>query len=86
MTWTNSSDRASQFRGRANVAPADDFEGALAFLYTEHLGVARDLLANDDYGGAHPAPKPISGKADAAGEETWQHLLVGYCHFANTQA
>jgi hypothetical protein len=78
MNWTDSSELASQFPGRANFAPSDDSEAAFAFQYTEALGVARDLLATDDYGGAHPASRPIPAKADAAGEETWQNLLLGY--------
>jgi hypothetical protein len=75
-----------------NVAVGDGSEAAFAFLYAEALEAARDqypgfggsvdndfgLLATDDYGGPRAASKPIPGKADAASEETWQSLLLGY--------
>jgi hypothetical protein len=92
LSGTDSSDLASQLKGRGNVAPGDDSEAAFALLYTEALGVARDqypgisasvedevgLLATDDCGRLRAASKLIPDKEDASGEETWQSLLLGY--------
>ncbi len=39
-----------------------------------------ELLANDDYGGPHPACKLTPDHTDASGEETWQSLLLDYNH------
>lgn len=92
LSGTDSSDLASQLKGRGNIAPGDDSEDAFALLYSEALGLARDqypgisasvedevgLLATDDYGRPHAASKLIPGKEDASGEETWQSLLLAY--------
>jgi hypothetical protein len=94
LNWTDSSDLASQLVERRNVAPLDDSEAAFALLYTEVLGLVGDqypgmratidngfaLPTSDDYGGPHAASKHIPGQTDAAGEETWQSLLLDYNH------
>jgi hypothetical protein len=92
LSGTDSSDLASQLKGRGNVAPGDDSEAAFALLYTEALGLAREqypatsasvgdevgLLDTGDYGGPRAPSQLIPGKEDARGEETWQSLLFGY--------